>query len=487
MLPQAQTPPAPTQAASPEAAGRDPLLVSRLDSLLEGLEETAQKIESVASAALTHTNHEAAADLSASIHQAADTRADESDDALASHSDSIVDDLAALLAEHALQQPATSDTVTSPPSPEPASVTESPVVAPTTDAHAADAPAASGDGHAPMAQDEPSIASGPVLARNPLDAPEAGHEASVPGASQTSSGAHASPAQNTSPTPPQPEFQTSSPTPSPGGPLSIEALDAQLAKLSDELASGAKLHAPLPAQASEDSASGHSPSAAHSTTPTADVRASPPPHPSAPAPLTVAPAHLAPKAENTAVPQGGLSEATSTSVAIETAPRVGTLVTSTAGVAQTLSTFLLRLASPLAKPLATQLPLARTVIGLAAIYSLALGGWASYYAAVVRPTTFATPVAAAFNLHNSSLPHAPEHSTPPHGAAGAASAEGAHGAAGSPAKADAHGGAAKATDKKATGKAAKKSPKKPPPKTDANAKKPPAKKDAAKADAKGGH
>jgi len=282
----------------------------------------------------------------------------------------------------------------------------------------------------------------------------------------------------------------------------IESLDAQLAKLTDELAleeattastihePAAAIAAPTPAQPAEP------PAALPVPTPTApetnlappDVSAAPlsTTAPTAPTPIAATtPAPVPPKTAATPPPQshtapsvpspqqfttapGKISESQPPAViarpkitlAARLKPSVMAMLTSTNNAA-------LRVVSPLSKPLAAQSGAARLCISLFAAYSVGIGAYAWYFTLCVRPSTLVDAAAAPFDLASSHLPEPPKqeagHEPAPHGKAES------HGEAAHEPAADAHG----APEKKTSAAKAKKPPKKKTKKADAHGEKAP--------------
>lgn len=239
---------------------------------------------------------------------------------------------------------------------------------------------------------------------------------------------------------------------------SIEALDAQLAKLSDELAQSELTEPPVVDPEP-------SPAVAADKNP---ALATHPHYTSAPSPTSAVAVTAVP-----AAPQAPITAAVSAVLPTSGPSALQVLGKAVKRGIAMIEPALLRMLAPLGRPLATQLPAARLVIALAAIYSLALGGWAAHYAFYVRPGTFMAHAATAFNLKSGSFPHPPDAHAP--AAAGHADAKaGDHGA-------DAHGSK--------PGASAGKGKKPPAKKSDAKAKKAATKKPGEKGhpEAKGGH
>jgi hypothetical protein len=269
----------------------------------------------------------------------------------------------------------------------------------------------------------------------------------------------------------------------------LESLDQQLAALSEELVRDDALPVEAPAIASATPVQPDPPPAKatespaakphlkpdlkpdSNSVPAAAAAASKPPAPHRNAesktPLTTS----QPPAEVRSQPQAGeaahVPSPPSDGLGSAAKPGLITRLAAHAPSPANVSNAIFCLLRPMGAPLAKAPPIVHTLITIASIYTVGLGGYACYYAAFVRPSKFILQTPKAFDIghdHLSAAPSGEKHD--PHAA-------------------DGHGADAKEAD--AHGEPPKKAAKKQAPKT----KKAPAKKDAkAKPDAKeaaGGH
>lgn len=231
---------------------------------------------------------------------------------------------------------------------------------------------------------------------------------STPAASVTSSAPAKAP---TNPAPSTPHTGT------------IEQLDAQLARLTEELSldsvpqatpdsrtpevAHAAPSSPAPAIApvKQSPASAPSPAAALNTSTIANAAAIP----SAPPPAAQVPTATENGTQNTRVKSDASAER-SAELPTPVAPkpsgptlkqRLGTLL-------QGLSPALLKLCAPLAAPVTGQAPIIRTAIAVFSLFTVSSAAFAWYYTLVVRPAKFAQASIAAFDLEHGELPSAPD-------------------------------------------------------------------------------